>query len=332
MSVQHLIDPLIKELTPHSPAELEQLAPECKVLQFARPLTDAQYRQAAALLAARPDVLLRAYGDYQGAFHDLEFLRFFPAVKAVQIDLPHLRTHDGLRHLSPGLEKFSWGFTHKKSLSVRPLARFKQLASLHLEGHATDIAAIGELGGLCRLSLRSITLPDLSALLPLGGLRKLELRLGGTKDLALLPRFQRLQYLELWMVKGLGDLDPVGELESLEFLFLQTLKNVTRLPGLGSLPRLRRVHLETMKSLTDLAPVSEAPGLEELLLIDMGQLDPGSLTPFIGHPQLRALVAGFNSLRKNEAARAMFPHLASPDPGFVFDRKPGESQAGIANP
>jgi hypothetical protein len=38
-----------------------------------------------------------------------------------------------------------------------------------------------------------------------------------------------LQYLELWMVRGLTDLDAVASLGNLQYLFLQALKNVTAL-------------------------------------------------------------------------------------------------------
>jgi hypothetical protein len=77
---------------------------------------------------------------------------------------------------------------------------------------------ISGLGELRSVTLRSITLPDLSLLAVLPKLRALDLKLGGTKNLALLPELQGLEYLELWMVKGLSDLAPIRNASSLRQL------------------------------------------------------------------------------------------------------------------
>lgn len=185
------------------------------------------------------------------------------------------------------------------------LARFLELKNLHLEGHVKGIEILSSLTKLERLALRSVTLPNLELLKPLKNLKTFELRLGGTTDLSLLPEIGRIDYLEIWMVKGLSDLSFLPRMRALKGLFLQALKNVTALPGLDALTNLKRVHLETMKGLTDLSPVAEAPALEELVLIDMGHLQPQALKPFVGHKTLRSANIGLNSLKKNKAAEAM---------------------------
>src|SRR5690349_35285 len=86
-----------------------ELAPECRIVQFAEPLSEADYQRLGALMADRPDVVLRAYGDYSRRFKDLEFLRFFPGARRVQIDLYDLTDVSGLRHLSDDLISFAWG-------------------------------------------------------------------------------------------------------------------------------------------------------------------------------------------------------------------------------
>jgi hypothetical protein len=120
-----------------------------------------------------------------------------------------------------------------------------------------------------------------------------------------------LQYLELWRVTGLADLDVLPELEALEYLRLEQLKHVGGLPSFRKLERLRRIILEDMKGIHDLSPIADAPNLEELLLIRMPHLPTNCLEPFAGHPRLRHALAGLGSIRRNEAALEFVPGVAS---------------------
>jgi hypothetical protein len=47
-------------------------------LQFQRALTNAEYRTLGEWLRDYPNVLLRAYGSYDGSITNLDFLQFFP--------------------------------------------------------------------------------------------------------------------------------------------------------------------------------------------------------------------------------------------------------------
>jgi hypothetical protein len=62
-----------------------------------------------------------------------------------------------------------------------------------------------------------------------------------------------------------------------------------------------------MKGITNLAPLAEAPNLESLRLIQMCQLEPEALRPFIGHPKLKDGTWGLCSDRKNIAAYDLLP-------------------------
>lgn len=172
---------------------------------------------------------------------------------------------------------------------------------LLLEGQAHDIEVVGDLRQLRSVTLRSITLPDLTLLRPLTRLRALALRLGGTKDLSGLTELPSLDYLELWMVKGLSDLAPLSELPRLEYLFLQSLRQVVDLPVMTGLAGLQRLWLEKMKGVSDLSPIRRAPSLRQLAVVDMGHLQPDALSPLVGHPTLQALRCGLGSMRKNKA-------------------------------
>jgi hypothetical protein len=283
---------------------LKSINSELTHVQFVSALTDADYKAVAGRMRSFPDVTLRAYGSYDGTITDLDFLRYFPFLRFFQADaLYHsLVNIEGLAYLPEDVRFIGLGQT-KKKLSLSPLARFTLLRRLYLEGQTKDIDVVSGLGELRSITLRSITLPDLSLLLPLTKLRALALKLGGTKNLALLPDFKVLDYLELWMVKGLSDLAPVAELHHLEYLFLQSLRQVESLPEMGGLTRLQRLWIETMKGLTDLAPIRDAPSLRHLAAVDMGHLQPEVFVPLVGHPTLETLRFGLGSKRKNDAVQ-----------------------------
>jgi hypothetical protein len=280
--------------------------PRVEVVQFSSALTDSDYKRVAKALARHPRVKLRAYGSYDGSITDLDFLKFFPTLRSFSADaLYHsLVNIDGLGYLPQDAEFIGIGQT-KKRLSLAPLARFETLQRLYVEGQTKDIEVISELREIRSLTLRSVTLPDLSLLRPLAHLRALDLKLGGTKNLSELPDLEGIEYLELWMVKGLSDLTPVAYLPRLEYLFLQSLRQVTALPPMAGLNSLTRVWLETMKGLTDLSPLRDAPSLRDLAVIDMPHLQPEALEPLVGHPTLKTLRHGLGSKKKKEAVDAL---------------------------
>jgi hypothetical protein len=75
--------------------------------------------------------------------------------------LRQLTDIDGLGFLPDSLEFLGLGQT-KRRLSLKPLAKLKNLSDLFLEGHTKDFSVIGKLSDLVYLNLRAITLPDLS--------------------------------------------------------------------------------------------------------------------------------------------------------------------------
>lgn len=285
---------------------LKPLEAASATVQFSRMLTDAEFIVVSEWMAAQNNVTLRFYGAYDGTTTSLEFLRFFPTLRGFSADALYdsLLSLDGLRHLGDGLESLTIGQT-KARLDLTPLARFRSLKSLYLEGQTKNLDVVSGLTTIDDLTLRSITLPGLELFTRLP-LTSLDLKLGGTRNLAALPRFERLRYLELWMIKGLEDLGAVSQVTQLEHLFLQALAGVTQLPDLRRLERLRIVHLETMKRLSDLSPLASAPALEHLDLIDMRHLTLDDLAPLVDHPTLRTAQFGLGSRRKNDAARALF--------------------------
>jgi len=282
------------------------LEPECKVVQFDQPLTPAQLQQAGNLIAKRPDVQLYVYGR---ASRDLSFLRYFPALRRLDITLHELGDIGGFAYVARSLEELTFGRT-KQTFSLRFLATMPQLRRLFLVRHKKDLPVIGGLSNLTGLGLSGITLADLSVLLPLTALRDLSIFLASTTNLALLPKLLALEDLFLMRITKLSDLSVLGDLVGLKTLRLDWMRNVTSLPNLAGLARLEDVTLDTMKGLTDLSPVAAAPALRRLSIVAMPQLTAENFRCFLGHPSLRELWAYTGKSRVNDAVKRAFPAIA----------------------
>lgn len=298
--------PFLRKVNPPiTDDQLSPLDPRCQCVQFADPLSETDHVKLANFLAAYPNVPLRIYGHYSAPVPNLSFLRHYPFLSGLSVEVFLLQSIEGIEYLPESLKVFGFGQTKTKSISLDFLKRFSRLKNLYLETHRKNIEAVSGLLHLEQLTLRSITLPDLSLLLPLKRLWSLDIKLGGIMDLRLMPQIGGLKYLELWMIKGLEDLSMIAQLTSLQNLFLQALKNVTALPSFRDLHLLRRVTLDTMKGITDLSPIADAPNLEELVVVAANHLSLEDFIAFVGHPKLRAATIGLGSTHKNEQVQKL---------------------------
>lgn len=284
-------------------------------------LPHALYEAVAAVLRDRPDAAL--WIDDRSP--DLEMLRSFPGLRRLRVTSLRKTSWDGLRHVAETVDDLGLSDT-LRPLSIAPLADLRRLRILGLHGPVRQVETLAALDSLDTLSLLSVTLPDLSLVLPMRRLRSLYIGLGGTADVSLLPDLPALEELELWRIRGMRDVSPVGAAVNLRELRLQSMSAVTELPSLRNLSRLRLLALDTMKGITDLRPVADAPALEELLLVAMPQLGADALRPLIGHPTLRRGIWGFGSTRKNVAAYDLLP-LGDPPYGHPTWATSMESRA-----
>jgi hypothetical protein len=282
------------------------LEPECKVVQFDRPLKPTELQKAAEILRGRPDVELYVYGN---ASRDLDFLEYFEGLRRLDLALYELEDIAGFSHLHGGLEELTFGQT-RRTFSLRFLATLPQLTRLFLRKHSNDLAAIQTLGRLDRLGLSGITLPDLAIIVPLTKLRDLSIFLGATRNLQLLPRLPELERLFLMRITKMSDLGVLADLAGLRSLRLDWMRNVNSLPSFSRLSRLENVELDTMKGLTDLSPIAAAPALRRLSIAAMPQLSAESFRCLIGHPRLAELWAYTGRRAANDAVKQMFPGIA----------------------
>jgi len=145
------------------------LSEPCNSICVQKPKNDLDMRQVSELWNGRHDIELRLLGY---AAPDLEFLRYFPGLKRLDVQVPIIRDIDGLRHVADSLKEFSLANTTAR-LSLRPVASCVQLESLHLQRQQRDFGELRSLTGLRHVGLSGAALPDLSPLLPFADLRSL---------------------------------------------------------------------------------------------------------------------------------------------------------------
>lgn len=315
--------PYMREVeSPLTDLMLRPPGPECDRVQFQSALTDYDYARLGEWMEQYPSMALRAYG-HDSSVHNLDFLRYFPRLLEFSVDLYRgLESLEGLRFLPPTARALGIGPSHKR-LSLRPLEHFVNLQHLLIAGQAKHIDVLAKLHSLCTLTLGSVPLKDLSFLEPLTDLRALNLRSGSTPDLSQLPTIGRLEYLELWMVRGLSNLSPISELKDLSYLHLESLGQVERLPDLTELHALETIWLQSMKSLVDLSPLLSAPALRHVGLVAMPHLQPENVSVLSSSNTLEGLRIDLGSRRKNAATQKLVPLAEAnwerwPRPAFLY--------------
>lgn len=281
------------------------LGPECHTVQFSQPHDGEQMRSIGRLFSGRPDVTLYVYGGVK----DLEFLRFFPTLRKLQLAVWDIEDISGFRHLGGDFRSLIFPKTRAR-FSLRFLESLAGLRELFLQGHTKDLEVVSTLVQLDSLGLHGVGLADLQPLLALRRLTTLRLGFGKLRDLSLLPRFEALESIRLMRITQLAGVDVLANATSLKSIDLDWLSHVTRLPDLSRLTRLEDLRLDTMKALTDIAGAAAAPGLKKLTVGATPGLGPQAFQAFVGHPALRELHAYVGRSRDNETIRGMFPGIA----------------------
>lgn len=294
----------------NSPLTEEMLSPpsdKCQIIQFSSALFKQDYVRLAGFIDEYPRLQLSVFGNYKNDIANLNFLEYFgdSRIERFQVDINDLKDINGLKHLPPRLKYLGLGNTKSKSFSLDIIVKFKHLEELYLEGHKKDIEIISSLRSLQKLTLRSITVPDLSFVANHPSLWALDIKLGGTKNLEHIPLIRNLKYLELWRILGLDTIDSISDAVSLQFVFLQDIRRLGELPSFVRLHNLRRVHIENLKELVELSPISEAPNLEEMVISRMNHLSPDVFKCFIGHPNLSRVFISLGAKKRNTTVEKM---------------------------
>lgn len=210
--------------SPLSPSDLRGIEATVRTVQFSTPLSDNDHQRLGAWFLDKSNVGLRAYGS---ASASVDYLRHYPRLHSFDIDCGHpLADIAGLKLLPANLRGLGLDVRLPKGSDLSSLTRLEKLdrlslsthrrlpavvsalttlRTLHLVGPIDDIAVVADLRSLESLTLRS-TKVDLEPVSTLPGLRKLALKLGGGVDLGALSSLSSLEYLELWLIRGLADM------------------------------------------------------------------------------------------------------------------------------
>ena len=296
--------------------------PVVQHFQTSEPATEHVWRTIdAEICASRPDITIRVYGHY-GTTCDLSLVRWLPGVRRFEVDVHNVERLDELERLhrlehlglavfeasdlsilskiTDALTSLEIGATRSKRPDMAPLARFRDLRTLYVEGQSKNIEAIAELTELEDLTLRSVTTPDLRYVRPLTKLWSLDIKLGGIRSLAGAVGKASIKYLELWQIRTFEAIEELGDFPGLQHLFLQSLPLVTRFPDMSRSANLRRIELMNMKGLRDFSSIEPLPGLKEFSLFEGQPQQPEDLIPVLRNDNLERVGAWFGSHHRDE--------------------------------
>jgi hypothetical protein len=262
-------------------------------LQFSRPLSDDLLRAMSEALQEAPGVRLRAYG--RSVDPSLSWLRFFPEVQHLVVELWHVESFAELEPLS-SLRSLGLGQTKSTRPSLGFLDGLPDLERLWVEGHARDFDAVGAVPHLRRLSLRVPKAKTLDALAGHSSLEVFAMDFGGIRDIKVLATLPSLKAVDLFQVRlfDSADLEALGDCHHLVALSLGALRNVDSLAALtrGPSDSLRFLTLESMRGLATLGDLAECRALEQLGLFGDCRPHDGRLDRVAANPSLRHLIAG----------------------------------------
>lgn len=239
------------------------------------------------------------------ADYDLNFLRHYKEIKALEIFLPGLTNLDPVAEHLKGIEFLNLGEFNKKSVSLKPLKELTNLNSLSLVKNKKDFHVIAELPNIRDLSLTGYQDKQVNFISSLDKLTNLYLGFGRFENLAAIENFSRLKTLEVLWVKKLSDISAINNLKELEVLNLSTLKQVTELPNLSLLINLKSLIIDTLNGLSSLE------GLNGSLVTELGifnsKIDPKLFTGLGGKlPMLQKLVLGLGAIGTTKEALSNF--------------------------
>lgn len=218
---------------------------------------------------------------------ELHELKAF-AFGVFESDVPELLSYPSLRHV----HRLVLAHTRKNNIDLAPLETYQRLEVLFLNGHARNIATLGDIATIRRLSLSQIAKRVSVAFVgDMVGLRSLTLLLGGRPNTAELAH-PNLIHLEVLRVRGLADIDLSGfpllqaariedqlQLRALRlqqgsvihWLSIWNCKNLATLQGLRQAAELRSLSVGQTSLDPDTILDNAPPSLEHLVIGGLGR-------------------------------------------------------------
>jgi hypothetical protein len=222
---------------------------------------------------------------------ELEHLDAF-AFGIFESDIPDLLRYPSLARV----HKLVLATTRKNNIDLAPLGKYQRLETLFLNAHARNIATLGDLASIQRLSLSQIAKSvSLRFVGRMKGLRSLTVLLGGRTSAEELAH-PKVIHLEVLRVRGFVEID-LSTFPQLQVLRIEDQIQLRSLE-LNDGTSVRWLSIWNCKNLSSLLGLGHAVALESLSL-GRTSLEPGSVLNNAPSSLKRLVISGFGR-RKDE--------------------------------
>lgn len=283
---------------------------------------------------------VRFYGHYSnGGGFNCSWLRYLSDVRSLSLDC--LRNIEGanriaeLEHLDAftfgvfesnipellrypslaRLHKLGLSTTRKNNIDLAPLGTYQRLEELFLNAHARNIATLGDLTSIQRLSLSQIAKSvSLRFVGRMEGLRSLTLLLGGRTSAEELAH-PKVTHLEVLRVRGLAEID-LSAFPQLQVLHIGDQLQLRSLElNTGTL--IRWLSIWNCKNFSSLLGLGKAVALNSLSL-GRTSVEPDSVLNNAPSSLKRLIIAGYGRRRDEELenrirSKGYTPEISEPD-------------------
>jgi hypothetical protein len=296
----------VEMMQPLTDENLARVKPSTSVIHFCADFSGSDYARIAKALNSAPHAILR----YWGLGCNLEFLKFFPTLKRLELS----SVFDSLIPLgllSAHLVELDLRVPREGPFSLKPLENLIQLKKLSLTGFweggikttpdfINALASLALNPGLEILFLNLVRLPAVDIFGSMDSLRSVSIVESPIRDISGIGLASDLVHLHLGYLLN-SNLDFLSDLCCLQYLSLDHLSKIEALPSLAPLSHLRRVKLRSMKRLKKLSSIANAPNIEDLVLEEERVIEPGDLQCFVGHSKLKHAWTDLGAAHKNIA-------------------------------
>lgn len=279
----------------------ESLPEDCQRIQWIYQLSPTEVASLSNLVRRKPDIELSALA---GATDDLSWLLEFPGHRKFDLSLEDDGDAQGLKHLPESAVEVSIR-GRCTMVDVSSLSHVRGLRSLWVTNSQKSMEALAGFACLEKLMVREARKLDASVFRNIPNLWSLDIKLGSLVNVDAIGDCAKLKYLELWMPKGLSDIQFVSRLSSLQYLFLEALGQVQSLPDFSRLNQLRRAWFQGLHRVSDLSPLADCPSLEDLCISTLRSLTVESFRPLSRVRSLRRLFVDTGSRKRDAAIEEM---------------------------
>lgn len=229
-------------------------------------------------------------------------------VLALKFDYNTLTDLNFLENINPNLEElYIISESKAAKIDLTSAARFRNLKTLHIENLEKNLEkTLSQLSELEELTLRSISKPQKLDCIPeLTKLKHLTLQLCGFENIDAAVHLKSLQYLQLWRLPKLTDLEFVSQMKDLQFLFIETLNGITEFPKVADLQKLRRVKITSCKNISDFSSIEHTSSIVDFIIQNAEQTDLKIFIPILKNKNIQRIGIGYQKVATQKEVLAL---------------------------